>query len=70
MCIICLDFVKNQDIKTAKEMIAAAKREPGAVDPGHLSDIEKHVSDYEEMRDWIVFLSERNRSIFEKYDEN
>ena len=47
MCIICMEFDKLFDIKTAREMIGSARREPGSIPPAHLDEVEEKVNEYE-----------------------
>ena len=44
MCIICLEFEKLFDIRDARQMIAAARREPGSIAEGHLKEVEERVN--------------------------
>lgn len=48
MCAICIQFDNNQDVAEFKEMLAAARKEVGSVDPVHLSDLEESLRWYEE----------------------
>lgn len=41
MCIICLEFQRNKDLADARQMLAAARREPTSIDPEHLEEVEK-----------------------------
>ena len=43
MCIICVQYNKNKDLKEAMEMVAAAGREK-AIDLEHLMDVELTVN--------------------------
>ncbi len=41
MCIICLEFQRTKDLVDARRMLAAARREPTAIDQGHLDEVEE-----------------------------
>lgn len=43
MCIICLEFQRTKDLADARRMLAAARREPTAIDQGHLDEVEEHL---------------------------
>lgn len=47
MCIICLEFQKSRDLVDAKRMLAAARKEPKAIDPKHLDQVERELKDAE-----------------------
>lgn len=47
MCIICLEFQRTKDLVDARRMLAAARREPQSVPPGHLSDVERQLDEAE-----------------------
>jgi len=46
VCIICLEFEKWNDLKDARRMIEAARREV-AIDESHLQEIEKKLAEEE-----------------------
>jgi hypothetical protein len=41
MCIICLEFQRTKDLADARRMLAAARREPSAIDQTHLDEVEE-----------------------------
>lgn len=45
MCIICIEFQRSRDLADARAMLAAARREPTAIDPEHLSEVEKDLAE-------------------------
>ena len=47
MCIICLEFDRLFDIADARQMISAARKEPGVISEAHLKEVEKKIADYE-----------------------
>lgn len=48
MCIICMEFDRLFDIKTAREMIDSARREIGSIPVDHLDEVEEKINKYEE----------------------
>lgn len=51
MCIICLEFQRTNDLADARRMLAAARREPQSVPPGHLSEVERQLDAAEKAAD-------------------
>lgn len=43
MCIICLEFQRTKDLGDARRMLEAARREPKAIDPDHLTEVEREL---------------------------
>lgn len=41
MCIICLEWQRSKDLADAQRMLAAARREPSAIDREHLDEVER-----------------------------
>lgn len=48
MCIICLEFNKSRDIRDARLMIEAARREVDAIPEDHLNKLEKELQKRQE----------------------
>ncbi|MEN9836040.1 MAG: hypothetical protein RL011_2233 [Pseudomonadota bacterium] len=47
MCIICLEFQRSKDLKDARQMLAAARREPTDISRDHLDAVEKQLNEAE-----------------------
>jgi len=47
MCIICLEFQRSRDLKDARQMLAAARREPTDISREHLDEVEQKLKDAE-----------------------
>ena len=47
MCIICVEFQRTNDLADALRMLDGARREPRAIDPAHLDDVEKKLAEAE-----------------------
>ena len=47
MCLICIEFEKNSDIRDARRMIEAARREVDVIPEEHLREIEGRLKDRE-----------------------
>ena len=46
MCIICLEFQRHRDLDDARRMVAAARREPGSIERGHLDEVEAELAQF------------------------
>ena len=45
MCIICVEWQRSKDLTDAQRMLAAARREPTAIDREHLDEVERTLQD-------------------------
>ncbi len=48
MCIICLQFQRTKDLADARQMLAAARREPTSIDDRHLEEVERQLAKAEQ----------------------
>jgi hypothetical protein len=47
MCIICLEFQRSKNLADARQMLAAARREPNSISSKHLDEVERQLEDAE-----------------------
>ncbi len=47
MCIICLEFQRSKDLRDARQMLAAARREPSDISREHLDEVERKLKEAE-----------------------
>jgi hypothetical protein len=44
MCVICLEFQRSKDLADARQMLAAARREPNTIPSSHLDEVEQQLA--------------------------